>query len=108
MKGASGAKCSPLLPNRRVKLVFIRQFRRPPTLGLNIFGSSEIQESWAIFSADKRSSGATGEKNPDELSEDEKRTLVVGGWLRDTRRAIIEEESAAVLGNEVVKKLLRR
>ncbi|CAE7208035.1 unnamed protein product [Symbiodinium sp. CCMP2592] len=48
------------------------------------------------------SSGRSG----DVLSEEEKRTLVVGGWARDTKRSIIEQESAAFLATEGMKKLL--
>ena len=32
------------------------------------------------------------------LSDEEKRTLAVGGWLRDTRKSVIDEESQQVLG----------
>ena len=42
----------------------------------------------------------------DTLTEDEKRTLVRGGWARDTRRAVIEEESLHVLNHESVKHLI--
>ena len=31
----------------------------------------------------------------DNLTDDEKRTLVIGGWLQDTKRSVIEEEEAA-------------
>lgn len=42
----------------------------------------------------------------DQLTEDEKRTLVVGGWLQDTRRSVIEEESSVVIKMEEFKDLL--
>ena len=42
----------------------------------------------------------------EQLTEDEKKTLVVGGWLQDTRRAVIEEESAFVFDNPDIKPLL--
>eukprot|EP00439_Symbiodinium_sp_Y106_P019126 s5385_g2.t1 len=42
----------------------------------------------------------------DALTEDEKRTLVLGGWLQDTKRSVIEEESAVILQMEEVKALL--
>ena len=42
----------------------------------------------------------------DTLTEDEKRTLVLGGWARDTRRAVIEEEALHVLNHESVKHLI--
>ncbi|CAE7462428.1 pol [Symbiodinium sp. CCMP2592] len=48
--------------------------------------------------------GATNDK--DTLSDEEKRTLVVGGWLRDTRRTIIEEEIAPILARDDMKALI--
>ena len=42
----------------------------------------------------------------DTLTDDEKRTLVVGGWLQDTRRAVIEEESLILFQHEDIKPLL--
>ena len=41
----------------------------------------------------------------DALTEEEKRTLVIGGWARDTRRAVIEEEFSVVLAQEAIKSL---
>ena len=76
-------------------------------------------DPWAQFLRQQRDQGqpgenpalqgnlqSGGERNPDVLTEDEKRTLIVGGWLRDTRRSIIEAESATIIGNEDLKKLL--
>ena len=40
------------------------------------------------------------------LSDEERRTLVEGGWLQDTKRSIIEEESAAVLSMAAIKTLI--
>ena len=42
----------------------------------------------------------------DTLSEEDKRTLVVGGWLQDTRRGVIEEESSVLLGMDEIKALI--
>ena len=39
----------------------------------------------------------------DQLTEDEKRTLVIGGWSQDTRRATIEEEFSVILANPELK-----
>ncbi|CAE7291536.1 unnamed protein product [Symbiodinium sp. CCMP2592] len=39
----------------------------------------------------------------DFLSEDEKRTLVVGGWARDTKGAVIEAESGVLFNLEGIK-----
>ena len=50
-------------------------------------------------------SGPVADKG-DSLTEEEKRTLVIGGWLRDTRRSVIEEESQQVLCLDAVKQLL--
>ena len=36
----------------------------------------------------------------DTLSEEDKRTLVVGGWLQDTKRAVIIEEAKEILTRE--------
>ena len=40
------------------------------------------------------------------LTEEEKRTLVLGGWLQDTKRGVIEEEAAFILQLEEAKPLL--
>ncbi|CAE7836114.1 unnamed protein product [Symbiodinium sp. CCMP2592] len=53
-----------------------------------------------------RASGSSADDRGDALSEDDKRTLVVGGWLQDTKRSIIEEESAAILNLPEVKNLV--
>ncbi|CAE7555067.1 pol, partial [Symbiodinium sp. CCMP2456] len=51
------------------------------------------------------SPSAQGEKG-ESLTEDEKRTLVLGGWLRDTKRAIIEQEFADIAAIEGFKALV--
>ncbi|CAE7787600.1 unnamed protein product [Symbiodinium sp. CCMP2592] len=40
------------------------------------------------------------------LSDEDKRTLILGGWLQDTRRATIEEESLPLLQHETVRPYL--
>ena len=50
--------------------------------------------------------GAGGDLPGDQLSEDDRRTLIVGGWLQDTRRATIEEESAPLLAHPEIKPLI--
>ena len=52
------------------------------------------------------SSDAAAAKPGETLTEDEKRTLVFGGWARDTRKAIIEQESEAFLKTEGMKALI--
>ena len=42
----------------------------------------------------------------DQLSEEDRRTLIVGGWLQDTRRVTIEEEVAPLLSHPDIKPLL--
>ena len=51
-------------------------------------------------------SGVHEQDKGDFLSDEEKRTLVVGGWLQDTKRGVIEEESAFIFQLEAVKPLL--
>ena len=58
----------------------------------------------------------TGAKSPgqskpendrgDTLTEDERRTLVVGGWLQDTRRSTIEEEAGVIFQTAEFKDIL--
>ena len=48
---------------------------------------------------------AEGEK-ADTLSEEERRTLVIGGWLQDTRRSIIEEEPGVIFQTAEFKEIL--
>ena len=42
----------------------------------------------------------------DELSEEDKRTLVLGGWAQDTKRQTIQEEAGVFIRREDVKDLL--
>ncbi|CAE7938316.1 unnamed protein product, partial [Symbiodinium necroappetens] len=42
----------------------------------------------------------------DTLTEDEKKTLIIGGWVADTRKAVIEEESEAILLHPTIKDLI--
>ena len=57
--------------------------------------------------------GARGQANitvegdkMDTLSEDERRTLVIGGWLQDTRRSVIEEEAGVIFQTAEFKEIL--
>ncbi|CAE7769231.1 unnamed protein product [Symbiodinium sp. CCMP2592] len=54
----------------------------------------------------KPSTLPSGGGEGDFLSEDDRKTLVVGGWLQDTRRATIEEESKSFLEHPEVKPLV--
>ncbi|CAE7915720.1 pol [Symbiodinium necroappetens] len=58
----------------------------------------------------KAAGGASGSGDvPDKgdlLTEDEKKTLVLGGWLQDTRRSTIEEESAFLFELPEVKNIV--
>ena len=40
------------------------------------------------------------------LTEDDKRTLIIGGWMQDTRKATIEEESTQLLQHPEIQPLL--
>ena len=51
------------------------------------------------------SSNSVPDRN-ETLTEDEKKTLVIGGWLRDTKRAVIEQEAQQVLSLEGIKHLI--
>ena len=42
----------------------------------------------------------------DVLSDDDRRTLITGGWMQDTRRATIEEEAQLLLLNPEIKALV--
>ena len=50
--------------------------------------------------------GAPSNDTGDQLSEEDRRTLIIGGWLQDTRRATIEEESAKLLQHGEIKPLI--
>ena len=77
-------------------------------------GSSS--DPWGEFLRRKQSNvnaenGVNSSKNDppdrgDTLTEDEKRTLVVGGWLQDTKRSVIEEEAAIIFNHEEMKALI--
>ena len=49
---------------------------------------------------------APSNETSDQLSEEDRRTLIIGGWLQDTRRATIEEESAKLLQHGEIKPLI--
>ena len=42
----------------------------------------------------------------DQLTDEDRRTLIVGGWLQDTRRATIEEEAATLLQHAEIRPLI--
>ena len=54
----------------------------------------------------KAASSVVGGGDVDGLSNEDKRTLIVGGWMPDTRRATIEEESKALLEHPEIQPLL--
>ncbi|CAE7219725.1 unnamed protein product [Symbiodinium microadriaticum] len=76
---------------------FLRLRDQQPVRGVNDFPG--------VSSKPGASTNPDGDRG-DMLSEDEKKTLVVGGWLQDTRRATIEEESMILFSNEEIKPLL--
>ena len=50
--------------------------------------------------------GAKPASADDSLTEEERRTLVVGGWPQDTRRSVIEEESKTLLADSSICQLV--
>ena len=54
--------------------------------------------------SDQPPAGSTGAG--DMLSEEDRRTLIIGGWLQDTRKAVIESEAMAILQLDSVRELL--
>ena len=50
--------------------------------------------------------GNEGPDRGDLLTDDEKKTLVLGGWLQDTKRSTIEEESSFLFELQGVKEIL--
>ena len=94
-------------------------------------GSSEPHQSdpWAMYLRQQRASQAPlqslgdqqmggnnasrrrlpnhgGEPDREGLSEEDKRTLIIGGWLQDTKKEVIETEAQTLLGREEIKALL--
>ena len=49
---------------------------------------------------------AQSSDNQDSLSDEDRRTLIVGGWLQDTRKGVIEEESLSILQLDQIKPLI--
>ncbi|CAE7333144.1 unnamed protein product [Symbiodinium microadriaticum] len=72
-----------------------------------------VGDPWADYLNQKNKQGdSVGNRrteNKEEakgLSEEDQRTLIVGGWLPDTRRAKIEEEAKAILDREDLQNLI--
>ena len=67
-------------------------------------------DPWAEYlqnKGDKRGGEAKhGQGEKVGLSEEDQRTLIVGGWLPDTRRAKIEEEAKEVLDRDEIRDLI--
>ena len=76
---------------------FLRLRDQQPTRGSNY--------QPGVNSKPGESSNPEGDRG-DVLTEDEKKTLVVGGWLQDTRRSTIEEESMLIFKSDEIKPLL--
>ncbi|CAE7254887.1 pol [Symbiodinium sp. CCMP2592] len=92
--------------------------REPPLDDTRGRGAPVPSDPWAEYarrrgdlaqgnpsSVGEQASGS-GDRQGDVLTDDEKKTLVVGGWARDTKRSIIEAESATVLAMEGMKALI--
>ncbi|CAE7946692.1 pol [Symbiodinium sp. KB8] len=102
--------------NMKVKIDEL-QVNRAPQGGSPLHGHAPPQggnpDPWGEFLRRKGQQQDTGAKSSrvaasendkgDLLSEEEKRTLVVGGWAQDTRRSTIEEESSLLFGIPEIK-----
>ena len=55
---------------------------------------------------DAHAQGDVRKPGLEELSEDDKRTLIFGGWCQDTRKMVIEEEAAVLLARDELKNFL--
>ncbi|CAE6965603.1 unnamed protein product [Symbiodinium sp. CCMP2592] len=65
------------------------------------------QRATNTMPADRKDPGPSGDVDRgDVLSAEDMRTLVVGGWLQDTKRSVIEEESAVILGIPEIKNFI--
>ncbi|CAE7674710.1 unnamed protein product, partial [Symbiodinium sp. CCMP2456] len=53
-----------------------------------------------------RHGGDGGQTEDGGLTEDEKRTLILGGWAQDTKKSVIETESKVLLGRPELQGLL--
>ncbi|CAE7331010.1 pol [Symbiodinium sp. CCMP2592] len=56
--------------------------------------------------ATRQQGGNSSDDRGDFLSDEDKRTLVIGGWLQDTKRSIIEEEAGVILMMPEAKDLI--
>ncbi|CAE7215765.1 pol [Symbiodinium sp. CCMP2456] len=50
--------------------------------------------------------GRGGDNDQSGLSEEDRRTLIIGGWLQDTKREVIESEAASLLASAELKPFL--
>ncbi|CAE7210973.1 unnamed protein product [Symbiodinium sp. CCMP2592] len=109
---------------RKMKVQFDEAQRVPPPedrpKGLGMNQAAEPSDPWAEFYRRKEGRDAkipgphgqelpgdrAGDRSGDTLSEDEKRTLVIGGWARDTKRTIIETESAVLFTTAGIQELI--
>ncbi|CAE7484674.1 unnamed protein product [Symbiodinium sp. CCMP2592] len=70
---------------------------RPPRIGANT-----NDQSANSVNVGANSNGGGGDRG-EELSDEDRRTLIVGGWLQDTRRAVIETEALPILQDPSIK-----
>ena len=74
--------------------------------------NDKMLDPWADYLNKKKSgeehNGGNGSAKEDgrALSEEDQRTLIVGGWLPDTRRAKIEEEAKTILEHDTIQPLI--
>ncbi|CAE7295584.1 unnamed protein product [Symbiodinium sp. CCMP2456] len=105
---------------------------QPPTTGQTSFllpgqRPDEAPDPWAVYLHQRRRAesvqprpdqqtggenrgrhvpGRVGDNDQSGLSDEDRRTLIIGGWLQDTKREIIESEAASLLASADLKPFL--
>ena len=103
--------------NLKVHLSDAKQAPARASTGVLGGGSSGVQgDPWSDYlrrrQQDPKPEGGNSDgsdaakERGDSLTDEEKRTLVIGGWLQDTKRSVIEEEFAVLLARDELKALV--
>ena len=75
-------------------------------------GVAPQPDPWAQYTMNKgrpenpATNGPPGNQGREELSEEDRRTMIVGGWSQDTKKGTIIDEAKAFLAKEEVKALI--
>eukprot|EP00439_Symbiodinium_sp_Y106_P029481 s4157_g3.t1 len=125
----SGTKVDALADDVKNLKVQLEEVRARPVMGLDMKGDApHTRDPWAEYlrkhgsKQPGQSSGVAGHgyqgdrvqqdgvsafvpsrAEGESLSEEDQKTLIVGGWMQDTRKAIIELESGPVLQREDIR-----